>query len=94
MSSRSCKDNGATIRRQTWGRMFGWGIAQARNNNTGMSIEQAAEAAGIEASEWRAVEEGHVPTDQDRLLAMAEAVHFRQDQIALWVLMCGEAWQR
>jgi transcriptional regulator with XRE-family HTH domain len=94
MGSRSCQDNHvASIRRQTWGRMFGWGIAQARNN-AGLSIEQAAEAAGIEAAEWRAVEGGQVPTDQDRLLAIAEAVHFRQDQIALWVLMCGEAWQR
>lgn len=95
MRSRSCKDENriATAKRQSWGRMFGWGIAEARNN-AGLSIEQAAEAAGIGASEWRAIEEGHVPDDQDRLLAIADAVHFRLDQIALWTFLCGGAWQR
>lgn len=94
MRSRSCKDNQvATIQRQTWGRLFGGGIAEARRI-AGLSIEQAAEAAGMEASEWRAVEEGQVPTDQDRLLAMADAIHLRLDQIALWTFICGGAWQR
>jgi len=48
----------------------------------------------MEASEWRAIEEGHVPDDQDRLLTMVDAVHVPHDQIALWTFICGGAWQR
>ena len=85
--------NLAEIQRQSWGRLFGGGIAESRRM-AGLSIEQAAEAAGIKASEWLAIEEGQVPTEEDRLLAVAEAVHFSLEQIALWAFICQGAWQR
>ena len=92
-TSSSSINHVATIRRQTWGRLFGGGIAEVRRL-AGLSIEQAAEAAGMEASEWRAIEEGHVPNDQDKVLVMADAVHVPYDQIALLAFMCQGAWQR
>jgi len=91
-TSSSFVNHVATIRRQAWGQLFGGGIAEVRRL-AGLSIEQAAEAAGMEASEWRAIEEGHVPDDQDKVLVMADAVHVPHDQIALWTFLCHGAWQ-
>jgi transcriptional regulator with XRE-family HTH domain len=82
-----------TIRRQAWGGLLGGGIEEAREL-AGLSIEQAAEAAGMEASEWRAIEAGHAPDDQDRLLAMADAIDVPHDQMALYAFLCQGAWQR
>jgi transcriptional regulator with XRE-family HTH domain len=82
----------ATIRRQAWGQLFGAGIAEARRT-AGLSVEQAAAAAGMEASEWLAVEAGHVPEGWEQLRAMADAIDVPHDQIALYTFMCQEAWQ-
>ena len=81
-----------TIRRQAWGELLGGGIEETRKL-AGLSIEEAAEAAGMEASEWRAIEAGHAPEDQGRLLAMAEAIDVPHDQIALYAFLCQGAWQ-
>jgi transcriptional regulator with XRE-family HTH domain len=80
-------ENIAAIRRQSWGRLFGGGIEEARRT-AGLSIDQAAEAAGMEASEWRAIEAGHVPGDWERLRAMADAMDVPHDQMALYAFMC------
>jgi ribosome-binding protein aMBF1 (putative translation factor) len=79
-------------RRETWGRLFGFGIMQARKG-AGLSIEQAARLAGIEVSEWAAIEDGYVPQDQNRLRAMAAAMEISFDRIAMLVLLCREAWE-
>jgi ribosome-binding protein aMBF1 (putative translation factor) len=79
-------------RRETWGRLFGFGIMQARKG-AGLSIEQAARLAGIEVSEWAAIEDGYVPQDQNRLRAMAAAMEISFDRIAMLVLLCREAWK-
>ena len=79
-------------RRETWGRLFGFGIMQARKG-AGLSIEQAAPLAGIEVSEWTVIEDGYVPQDQNRLRAMAAAMEISFDRIAMLVLLCREAWE-
>ena len=48
----------------------------------------------MEASEWRAIEAGHAPDDQDRLLEMADAIDVPHDQMALYAFLCQGAWQR
>ena len=82
----------ADLRRDFWSRMFGEGI-QAAREGAGLSIEKAAQLAGMEFSEWAAIEEGHVPEDLNRLHAMADAMGIRYERIATMALLCREAWE-
>jgi transcriptional regulator with XRE-family HTH domain len=56
------------------------------------SVEEAASLAGMESSEWAAVEAGHIPADLNRLRSMAAALDIRYDQMALMVYICQGAW--
>ena len=56
----------SAIRRRVWGQMFGRLIQGARETG-GRSIEETARLAGMEVSEWEAIEAGYVPTDTGRL---------------------------
>ena len=78
--------------RQSMGRLFGFGIQEARKQ-AGLSIEDAARLSGMEASEWMAVEEGSVPQDVNRLRAMADAMEISFDKISTLVLVCRVAWE-
>ena len=78
--------------RQSMGRLFGFGIQEARKQ-AGLSIEGAARLSGMEASEWMAVEEGSVPQDVNRLRAMADAMEISFDKISTLVLVCRAAWE-
>ncbi len=78
--------------RQSMGRLFGFGIQEARKK-ADLSIEEAARLSGMEASEWMAVEEGSVPQDINRLRAMADAMQISFDKIATLVLVCRAAWE-
>jgi transcriptional regulator with XRE-family HTH domain len=78
--------------RQVWGRMFGRGI-QAARNESGLSIEEAARLSGMEVSEWAAIEGGYVPTEIDRLRAMAAALEVSFEKMFNLVQLCREAWE-
>ena len=80
------------LRRDFWARTFGFGIREARKK-VGLSIEAAARLAGIEASEWAAIEDGYVPQETNRLRAMAGALEISYDQLLNLVLLCREAWE-
>jgi transcriptional regulator with XRE-family HTH domain len=80
------------LRRQVWGRLFGLSIRAARSEG-GLSIEEAARLAGMEISEWMAVEDGHVPQDMNRLRAMAAVMEINFEKIFNMVLLCREAWE-
>ena len=79
-------------RRQSMGRLFGFGIQKARQK-AGLSIEQAARRSGMEVSAWAAIEEGQVPQDINQLRAMTDALEIGFDQIANMVLLCRDAWE-
>ena len=74
-----------------WRQMFG-GMVQERRESIGRSAEEAARLAGMESSEWAAVESGHIPADPDRLRSMAAALEVRFDELALLVYLCQVAW--
>ena len=80
-----------TIRRKFWAGMFGDGI-RINRESAGLSIEEAARLAGMETSEWGAVEAGCVP-DLDLLRPMADAMSIRYDKLATMVALCREAWE-
>ena len=66
------------IERQAMGLLFGHGIEEMRKS-TGLSIDEAAVAAGMNASEWLAVEAGKVPDDWDRMRTMGAAINLRPE---------------
>ncbi len=80
------------VRRQNMGRLFAFGIREARKG-AGLSIEQAAHRSGMKVSEWTAIEEGQVPQDVNQLAAMIDALEIGFDKIANLVLLCQDAWE-
>ena len=80
------------LRRQAWGRLFGRGIEECRIK-AGLSVEEAARLSGMEVSEWAAIEGGYVPTEIDRLRAMAAVLEISFDKMFNLVQLCREAWE-
>ncbi|HWU38852.1 MAG TPA: helix-turn-helix transcriptional regulator [Candidatus Acidoferrum sp.] len=80
------------IRRQSIGRLFGFGIQEMRQS-AGLSIEEAARLSGMELTEWMAIEDGCAPQDINRLRAMAEAMEINFEKLASWVVVCRAAWE-
>jgi hypothetical protein len=80
------------VRRQAWRRIFGTMVQDARQR-LDRSVETAAGLAGMEASEWAAVEAGFIPADPARLRSMATALELRFDQMATLALLCRGAWE-
>ena len=80
------------LRRRAWGHFFGLGIQEARKSAR-LSIEEAARLAGMESSEWMAIEDGYVPQETDRLRAMAAALEVSFEKMFNLVLLCREAWE-
>jgi transcriptional regulator with XRE-family HTH domain len=72
--------------------LFGLSIRAARTE-AGLSIEEAARLAGMQVSEWMAIEDGHVPQDMDRLRAMAGAMEISFEKVENLILLCREAWE-
>jgi transcriptional regulator with XRE-family HTH domain len=79
--------------RLAWGQLFGSCIEKAREAG-GRSIEQAAHLAGMEASQWAAIEAGYVPTEAAQLRSMAGALECGYDKISTMALLCQDAWEQ
>jgi transcriptional regulator with XRE-family HTH domain len=77
--------------RRAWLGIFG-GMIRERREAIARSVEEAARLAGMESSEWAAVESGHIPADPDCLRSMAAALEVRFDELALLVYLCQGAW--
>jgi transcriptional regulator with XRE-family HTH domain len=82
---------GSAENRQVWGEFFGDLLRELRVES-GRSIEQAASAAGMEVSQWDAVEEGRVPETWAEICRMTEALGLDRTGMAGVVLFCQEAW--
>ena len=74
------QDDLDSVRRLVWGRLFGHCVGKTREA-AGRSVEETAHLAGMETSEWAAVESGFVP-DPAKLRPMADALEIGYDQIA------------
>jgi hypothetical protein len=86
------KDDLGSVRRLVWGRLFGQCVGKTREA-AGRSVAEAACLAGMEASEWSAVEAGFVP-DPSKLRPMADALELRYDRIATMAVLCRDAWEQ
>ena len=80
------------FRRQVWGRLFGSCIEATRMAG-GRSAEETAHLAGMETSEWLAIEAGRVPETAAELRSMAGALECGFERIANLARLCGEAWK-
>jgi transcriptional regulator with XRE-family HTH domain len=78
-------------RRQAVARLFGRCIEKIRESK-GLSVDEAASLAGMEPSEWAAIEAGHVPDDQAQLHSIAGALEVRYEQIVQMAIVCKGAW--
>jgi transcriptional regulator with XRE-family HTH domain len=76
---------------QALGRLFGRCIKKIRESKC-QSLEETATLAGMESSEWAAIEAGHVPGDEAQLQSMAGALECHYDQIVNLALVCKGAW--
>ena len=75
-----------------WSRFFGWFIESGREK-AGLSIEQAAALAGIDAEEWTAIEAGaSLPTTRQQFQSIADALHIEWGTMTRIVLLCRQAW--
>jgi hypothetical protein len=76
----------------TWRRLFGIMIQDVREF-TARSVEEAAQLAGMESSEWAALEDGDIVVDPAWLRPMADALGIRFDQMQTMVHLCQFVWQ-
>jgi len=89
----SSQNDLSLTRRLVWGRLFGQCIENVRETG-GRSVEEAACLAGMEASEWAAIEAGYVPKSTARLRSMAGALELGYEKIASLAWLCRGAWER
>lgn len=82
----------SAIRTEAWRQVFGM-MARETREGAGRSVEEAASLAGMESSEWTAVESGYIPADPGRLRSMAAALEIRFEQMAIMVFICQSAWK-
>ncbi len=83
---------GAALRHQSAAHFFG-SLIRERRLDLGLSTEDAARLAGLQDSEWAAVEEGSVPADPLRLRPMADALEMSWDGMVALVMICRGAWE-
>jgi len=86
------QENFRRVQRLVWGQLFGLLIRKGREKK-GRSPEEAACLAGMEPSEWLAVEAGRVPETAAQLRSIAAAIEFSNVQLATVVQICRVAWE-
>lgn len=86
----STSDN--TYFRGIWSRMFGAFIESARRK-AGISVDQAAVLASMDAHKWSAIEAGAwLPTTRQQLHLIASALDLEWATMVQIILMCRQAW--
>jgi transcriptional regulator with XRE-family HTH domain len=78
--------------RRFWAGIFAKAIRHNRQAR-GLSVEDAAQLAGMEASEWAAIEAGSVPQTTAQLHALAGTLEIGYDRLLNLVLLCRDAWE-
>jgi hypothetical protein len=86
------QDGLGSVRRLVWGRLFGQCVGKTREA-AGRSVEETAHLAGMETSQWAAIESGFVP-DPAKLRPMADALEIGYHKIALLAVLCREGWEQ
>jgi len=81
------------FRRGVWGVLFGQEI-QLRREERGLSLENAAERAGLSTEEWQDMEAGQVvPESWKQLCAVAKGLGEKRVVMASLVIRYAGAWE-
>jgi transcriptional regulator with XRE-family HTH domain len=80
------------VRRQFWAAVFGYAVAHSRLAAR-LSVEEAAELAGMTSSEWAAIEAGAVPRMPAQLRSIAGTVEVSYERLLNLALLCRDAWE-
>ena len=91
LESRMSPSANFALRRRFWAGIFAQAVRHNRQAR-GLSLEQAAQLAGMEASEWAAIEAGAVPQTTAQLQSIAGTLEIGYDRLLNLVLLCREAW--
>ncbi len=67
--------------------LFG-SLIRERREDRGLTVAEAARLAGMEYSEWAAIEDGCMPADPDRLRPMAASLEMSWNSMAALVVFC------
>jgi len=86
------QDTLCPARHMVWGRLFGSCIEKTRIA-CDRSVEEAAHLAGMETSEWLAIEAGVAPNPA-QLHPMSDALGLGFEKIALLAFICQGAWEQ
>jgi len=78
--------------RRSWAGIFAKAIEHNRQAR-GLSLEEAAQLAGMEVSQWAAIEAGSVPQTTAQLHALAGTLEIGYDRLLNLVLLCRDAWK-
>ena len=78
--------------RRSWAGIFAKAIEHNRQAR-GLSLEEAAQLAGMEVSQWAAIEAGSVPQTTAQLHALAGTLEIGYDRLFNLVLLCRDAWE-
>jgi DNA-binding XRE family transcriptional regulator len=78
--------------RGVWGMLFGEEI-QLRRQERGLSVEDAAERAGLSAADWQAIEDGQAPESWEQLCAVGEGLGEKRVVMASLVIRYAGAWE-
>ena len=78
--------------RRFWAGVFARAIEHNRQAR-GLSVEDAAQLAGMKISEWAAIEAGAVPRTEAELHAIAGTLEIGYEQLLNLVLLCRDAWE-
>lgn len=62
-----------------------------RRAELGMTVEEAAKLAGMQISEWLALEAGWVPSERSEMRPIAEVLETSVSQISVLALICRHA---
>lgn len=81
-----------TQSREQWARFFGHMIRTNREKKG--SIAKIAARAGMTVEEWKALEEGQIPTTVEQLQAIATALDKEWRGMVALVGFCRDAWER
>jgi len=82
----------ARLQQGVWGALFGEEI-QLRRQERGLSIEDAAERAGLSIEEWQDMEAGQVPESWQQLCAVAKGLGEKRVEMASLVILYAGAWE-
>src|SRR5438067_1054794 len=81
----------ALLFREIWRRLFA-DLIEGMRHATGRKVRHAARLAGMEITEWLAIETGYKRPGAVEIDQMAPVLRMSRDQMSRLVHLCREAW--